>query len=57
MTAVGDEYAQHYTLAPAGPAARCYTGVFQELPGQEALPDGVLRACEAQWSSCAPPSI
>jgi hypothetical protein len=57
MTADGDDYAQYYTLTPAGAAAHCYTAVFQELPGQEALPDGVLRACEAQGATCAPPSI
>ncbi|NHQ92316.1 hypothetical protein [Janthinobacterium lividum] len=36
-------------LALASAGAPCYPAVFQELPGQEALPDGVLSACEAQW--------
>jgi hypothetical protein len=37
------------TQSDAG--APCYAACFCELPGQEALPDGVLRACVAQWRS------
>lgn len=62
MTADGDAYAQHFTLTPinapllaqSAAGVPCYMAAVQELPGQDTLPAGVLRACVAQWLPCAP---